>query len=130
MTARALAWRTVGAKPGRAALAVAGRGQQPVHHSHPCLGGVIGEESSNFIGCQWQADQVKGDAADERPLIGRAKWLDGLFTQLCGDEAIYRMIQATGRIFWRRIFVDWLKRPVSSHPGPDPRTGRGNRIRR
>ena len=55
------------------ALAVGGRGEQPVDDLGEGVGRVVGEEGVDLLRRRRQAGQVEGRAADQRPPVGRRR---------------------------------------------------------
>ena len=69
------------------ALAEVRRGQQPVHHLLVGVGDVVVEEGVDFVGRRRQADQVEGDAPQQRALVGGGRGRQLLLFELGEDEA-------------------------------------------
>src|SRR5262249_1496999 len=84
------------------ALAIMRRGEQPIDHFGEGDGRLIGQEVCDFARSRWQADQVEGDAPDERPLIGAWGWFKTLFLELGQDKSIDGRSRPSRLIYRRR----------------------------
>ena len=74
----------------RPALAIMGRGEQPIDDLRERLGRLISEEGVDLLGGRWQPGQVERGAAYQGPLIGRRGRRQPLFLELGQDETIDR----------------------------------------
>ena len=98
----------------RPALAVVGRGEQPIDQPGISVGRGIGHERLDLGGLGRQADQVEGQAADQGPTVGFGRGLETLRLQLRQDEAVDRVARPRLVLdLGRRGIFDRLEAPVS-----------------
>ena len=68
------------------ALAVGGRGEQPVDDLREGVRRLVRQERVDLLGRRRQAGQVEGRAADQRPLVGGRRGRQALRLELREDE--------------------------------------------
>ena len=71
------------------ALAVAGRGEQPVHQFFVSVGRLVCSECSHLLGSGRQTVKIVSKPADQRPPIRLGRRMKALFTQLRRNERVY-----------------------------------------
>ena len=69
-------------------LAVVRRLQQAFHHLLPGVGGMIGHEGIDVLGCRRKAGQIQADSSNQRDAIGFGGWLKLFGPEAGGHEGI------------------------------------------